>query len=116
MHITRLAKSLTVVDDLAPILGISTQDFKKYHMSFHDFEKEKNHVICSAPNTCYTIGITEPGVIAYLDDYWIKEGRKDLNDTIYNVAKWLMPIISIGISFIALWFSTHGGISKQVTR
>jgi len=105
LHKTELTKSITSVEEISTYLNITPIEFKKYHMSFHSFAKDLDHVQCFATHNKYTIGITEAGIIAYLDDYWIKEGQKELNDKVYNVTKWALPIVTFLISLAALILS-----------
>ena len=47
----------------------------------------------------------ENGFPAYAERKYIKEGRKEFNDTIFNITKWLAPSLSLVISIIALSLS-----------
>ncbi len=106
IHKTDLNESKSVVEDIAGVLKISPRELKKWHMSFHDFPEKNGHVLCFSENGCYMMGNTESGIIAYLDDFWLREGRKDLNDKIYNVSKWVFPILTFIISVLAILVST----------
>ena len=65
LHKTNLNKSKMKVSEIAEKLEISESDFKKLHFAFHSFEDD--HVQCFGDSGFYEIGITEAGIIAYLD-------------------------------------------------
>jgi hypothetical protein len=99
-HKMDLSESTTTMRQLATALKINHQDVRKWHMSLHVPEDE--HVECDCESKEFVMSITEAGMIAYLDDYWLREGEKDLNDRIYNVSRWALPLAALLISILAL--------------
>jgi len=103
-----LEKSKSSFKEMADIFSIDPKLLREYHQAFHGFDgKEHHHVKCFNEGGEYIIGINEPGIRAYLDDYWINEGEKDLNERIYNKTKWSIPLIALVITAISLGYSIY---------
>jgi len=47
------------------------------------------------------------GEYAYRDSYYLMENRKDFNETIDSYTKWIIPLFSLIISILAIYFSTN---------
>ena len=103
LHNTNLSKSKTDLKIISESLKLPADEIRKYHMAFHSFEKD--HVQCTSMNNTSIIEITEAGVIALFDEFWIKEGKKDLHDSIYNITRWILPVFSFLLSLIAIIIS-----------
>ncbi len=107
LHRTDLKRSKSSFKEMADFLKIDARLLKEYHQSFHGFDDKEDHVKCFEEGGEYIIGIDEPGIRAYLDDYWINEGEKDLNERIYNKTKWVIPIIALIITAASLMYSIY---------
>ena len=107
LHEVDLKKSKSSFKEMADFLSIEPKLLREYHQSFHGFDDKEDHVKCFNERGEYVIGIDEPGIRAYLDDYWINEGEKDLNERIYNKTKWVVPLIALVITAISLGYSVY---------
>lgn len=107
LHEVDLKKSKSSFKEMADFLSIDPKLLREYHQSFHGFDDKEDHVKCFNERGEYIIGIDEPGIRAYLDDYWINEGEKDLNERIYNKTKWVVPLIALVITAISLGYSVY---------
>lgn len=105
LHRVDLKKSKSSFKEMADSLNIEPILLREYHQAFHGFEEKEDHVKCFVENGEYVIGIDEPGIRAYLDDFWISEGEKDLNERIYNKTKWIVPVFALIITIISLSIS-----------
>lgn len=105
LHHTDLRKSWSNFNDIATHLKIDAKTLKEYHEGFHFVDKE--HVACKSSNGHFLIGIEEAGVAAYLDDYWLREGEKELNERIYDKVKWMIPIAALLITAFSLAFTVY---------
>jgi hypothetical protein len=107
-----ITKSRTRFREVAEALKIDPFLLKEYHHALH-INSIDQHVKCEGGEE-YWIRLTEAGVFAYTDDYWLREGEKERNERIYDKIKWKLPIISLILSIIAtvvsvvsIWFRTQ---------
>lgn len=105
LHEVDLKKSKSSFKEMADFLSIDPKLLREYHQAFHGFDDKEDHVKCFNERGEYVIGIDEPGIRAYLDDYWINEGEKDLNERIYNKTKWIVPVFALIITIVSLSIS-----------
>ena len=113
LHQTRLNKTWTSLSDIAAELEIDPKVLKRYHEGFHSFGKGNDHVRCEDRNGVFMIGLEERGLAAYLDDYWLREGQKELNERIYDITKWLLPVIAILITAGSLGFTVYTTVQNK---
>jgi len=107
LHSTDLKKSKSSFKEMADFLKIDARLLREFHQAFHGFKDDEDHVKCFNENNEYIIGIQEPGIRAYLDDYWMNEGEKDLNERIYNKTKWIIPVFALLITAASLMYSIN---------
>ena len=96
LHRTNLKASWTNFNEIASHLKINAALLKEYHQAFHSFEKD--YVACKSSNGWFLIAIQEAGVAAYLDEYFLREGEKEVNERIYDKVKWIVPIVALYFS------------------
>jgi hypothetical protein len=97
-----LTKSRTNFIDLAQALKIDVKTLAEDHYGLHQLDE--GHVCCSGGKH-FEMSIDESGIFAYTDRYWLREGRKEMNERIYDYTKWSLPILSLVISILALYIS-----------
>ena len=90
-----LAKSKCLFKDMAADLKIDALLLREHHHGFHALQYD--HVKCEGGKEFY-IRLTEAGAFAYTDEYWLREGKKELNERIYDRTKWIVPILSLIIA------------------
>ncbi len=105
LHNINLLKSKSSFVEMANNLKLDAMYLRECHQGFHTFEKD--HVACFNEGDNFIIGITEPGINAYLDNYWIREGHKELNERIYEKTKWSVPLIALIITVLSLLYSVN---------
>jgi hypothetical protein len=47
------------------------------------------------------------GYAAAIDEFWLREGEKELNEKIYDKAKWFVPLVAVIITAASLIFSVY---------
>ncbi len=114
LHKTDLMKSKSSFKEMADVLKIDARLLREYHQAFHGFKDDEDHVKCFNEKNEFFIGIQEPGIRAFLDDYWISEGEKDLNERIYNKTKWIVPVFALIVTVFSLWYSTKTVKQTQI--
>ena len=114
LHNIDLNKSKSSFEEIAKYLNVDVIYLRECHQGLHTFDKD--HVGCSNVNDTFFIGITDAGMSAYLDNYWLREGQKELNERIYDKTKWVVHLLALLITFISLLYSvsTIRDINKQV--
>jgi hypothetical protein len=102
-----ILKSTSNFEDIAAALNIDVHELREQHYGFHSVEE--NHVKCSGGKH-FLMTLEQAGIFAYTDEYWLREGRKEMNERIYDYTKWSLPVLSLIISLFALYISLS---SKQ---
>jgi hypothetical protein len=93
------------IDDLLKELNMPYQEFQNCHLAMH-FAKE-NQLKCTVNDNGLVVGLEEAGVAAFVDDYWLREGNKDLNERIYDKTKWLIPLLALLITATSLTYAAY---------
>ena len=116
LHHIQLEKSKSSFVEMANILKVDAMYLRECHQGFHNFDKD--HVQCFNEGDNFIIGITEQGIFAYLDNYWLREGQKELNERIYDKTKWVVPLLALLVTFISLLYSASivRNINKEVQQ
>jgi hypothetical protein len=104
-HQMDLNKTEMEFKQLALQLKIDELKLLEYHEGLHGFPKDEQHVICKHLNGICRIYLDEPGIRAYLDEYWLRAGRLEVNERIYDRTKWLVPIIALLVTIGTIIFS-----------
>lgn len=84
-------------------IGVPFEKAYKYHHAFHI--KDEEHVKCSTHKGIQHIGILENGIAAAIDEYWLREGQKELNERIYDKTKWIVPVIALIVTIGSILYS-----------
>ncbi len=105
-HKIDLDKSNVSYEDVCSGLGVTEDEFYKAHVAMH--YAEHNQLLCTTKEREAYVGLLEPGLAAYMDEYWLKQGRKELNERLYDKTKWIIP-------FLAL-IATVGSIVYSATK
>lgn len=95
--------SHTSLHDLAQKLKISFQEAFDYHHALH----QHNHINSTMHGGKYYIALEKDGYAAAIDEFWLREGERELNEKIYDKAKWLVPLSALIITSASLIFSIH---------
>jgi hypothetical protein len=75
----------------------------KYHHALH--VKGEEHVLCTVKDGIPYIGLLENGVAAAIDEYWLREGQKELNERVYDKTKWIVPVIALIVTVASVLYS-----------
>lgn len=73
---------------------------------FHELLKQNDEIDCCEQDELHQMYIKEQGRYSYLDEKYIKEGRKLYWDKIYDPLKVILPIITICISAYAIYINS----------
>ena len=103
LHKVELEKSKSSFVEMANHLKLDAMYLRECHQGFHTFDNDQ--VKCFNEGDNFIIGITDSGINAYLDKYWLREGQKELNERIYDKTKWVIPLVALVITFISLLYS-----------
>jgi hypothetical protein len=95
----------TPFQEVVDAIGVPFKKAYKYHHALHI--KDEEHVLCSTHDKIQYIGIKEDGIAAAIDEYWLREGQKELNERIYDKTKWVVPILALIITAISLSYSAY---------
>lgn len=101
LHFFNLTDSSTSVEELAQILNTTVDNILTAH---HGLTK---HIDCVCKNGKHLISINADGIDAYIDNYWLREGQKDLNERIYDRTKWTVPLIALVVTVISILFAIY---------
>lgn len=103
LHRIELEKSKSSFVEMANHLKLDAMYLRECHQGFHTFDND--HVKCFNDGDNFIIGITDAGINAYLDNYWIREGHKELNERIFEKTKWAVPLLALVITILSLLYS-----------
>ena len=95
--------SHTSLHDLAQRLKISFREVLEYHHALHQL----NHINSTIHGGKYYIVLEKNGYAAAIDEFWLREGEKELNEKIYDKAKWFVPLVAVIITAASLIFSVY---------
>lgn len=101
MHFFNLPDSATSVEQLAVELNTTVEEILTAH---HGLTK---HIDCNCASGKHIITLNTDGIDAFIDDYWIREGQKDLNDKFYDRIKWIAPIAALIVTITALGYNAY---------
>lgn len=87
--------------DIAQQTNIPYEKIDIYHELLHE-EGEINCEFCE-PHVSHEMLITSKGRQSYIDSKYLKEGKKQFWDSIYDPLKIILPIISLLIASLALY-------------
>ena len=90
--------------------GISIHDVDIFHELLHE-EGEIN--CCFDSKALHEMLITSKGRQSYIDKKFIKQGRKEFWDNIYDPMKIILPIISIVIAAVAIYLNSSNSSKMQ---
>ena len=94
--------SHTSMAELAKTLKLSFSEVYEYHHAM----MQLNQVKCTPLGGKYYLELEENGYAALVDEYWIRQGERELNEKIYDKVKWLVPVIALVVTAGSLIFST----------
>ena len=101
VHFFNLTYSATSVEELATTLNLTVEEILTAH---HGLTK---HINCNCASGHHIISISADGIDAYIDNFWLREGQKDLNERIYDRTKWTIPVIALIVTIGSLVYSTY---------
>ena len=101
IHSFNLHDSATSVEQLATELNTTVEEILKAH---HGLTK---HIECDCLSGKHIITLNDDGIDAFIDEYWIREGQKDLNDKFYDRIKWIAPIAALIVTITALGYNAY---------
>jgi hypothetical protein len=104
--------SHTSLHDLAQKLKISNKETYDYHHAL----LQRNHIKSAFLGGKRYIALEENGYAAAIDEFWLREGQRELNEKIYDKAKWMVPLLALVITAASLAFSAYTGqqTKKQI--
>ena len=95
--------SHTSLHDLAQKLKISHNQVFEYHFALN----QHNHIKSVILGGKHYMVLEENGYSAAIDEFWLREGQPDLNEKIYDKAKWFTPLLALVITAASLIFSVY---------
>jgi len=105
LHKVELPKSKSSFVEMANHLKVDAIYLRECHQGFHTFDND--HVQCFNEGDNFIIGITDAGINAFLDNYWLREGQKELNERIYDKTKWTVPLFALLVTLLSLLYSAY---------
>lgn len=102
--------------DISTQTNVPIDKINIYHELLHE-EEEINCTFCE-PHDSHEMLITSKGRQSYIDSKYLKEGKKQFWDSIYDPLKIILPIFSVGIAALALYqnSSSSNKIEKVETQ
>jgi hypothetical protein len=100
-HFFNLSDSATSVEELASKLNTTIEELLTAH---HGLTK---HINCNCSSGKHIIILNADGIDAFIDDYWLREGQKDLNDKFYDRIKWIAPIVALLVTVASLCYTAY---------
>lgn len=100
-HFFNLLESATSVEQLATELDETVEEILTAH---HGLTK---HITCNCSSGKHIITLNADGIDAYIDEYWLREGQKDLNDKFYDRIKWIVPVAVLLVTSISLGYNAY---------
>jgi hypothetical protein len=73
---------------------------------YHELLKQNDEIDCCEQDGLHQMYIKEQGRYSYLDEKYLKEGRKLYWDKIYDPLKVILPLITICISVFAIYINS----------
>ena len=101
--------SHTSLYDLAQKLKIPFGEAYDYHFAL----TQHNHLKSLILGGKHYVALQENGYAAVIDEFWLREGQRELNEKIYDKAHWVAPVLALLISVASLIFSAY---SSQQTK
>jgi hypothetical protein len=95
--------SHTSLYDLAQKLKISYEEAYEYHFALNQRQHTKTTVLGGK----HYVALEENGYAAAIDEFWLSEGQRVLNEKIYDKAKWIVPLLALAITAASLIFSAY---------
>ena len=114
--IINLNDTNTPFQEVIDVIGVPFEKAYKYHHALHI--KDEEHVLCSTHNGIQYIGIMENGIAAAIDEYWLREGQKELNERIYDKTKWIVPVVALIVTIGSILYSAIKvqGVQEKVNK
>jgi hypothetical protein len=103
-----LSTSWSSLIELSEKTGYKYQKILDYHHAIPD-----KHAICVHKENVHGMMLQRDGFEIAIDEYWLREGQKELNERIYDKTKWLIPVIALIITVGSLYYSISSVIDTQ---
>lgn len=113
-HVPNLQETLTPLKDVSNATGIDYDLIIKYHHGIPD-----DQAMCHNPeNGDHMIYLKRNGIDAAIEEYWLREGQKELNERIYDKTKWVVPVFALIATIGSLLYtvSTVKDTSQKVVK
>lgn len=95
--------SHTSLYDLAQKLKITYAEAYDYHFAL----SQHNHIKSVVLGGKHYVALQESGYAAAIDEFWLREGQRELNEKVYNKTHWMVPVLALVISVASLLFSVY---------
>ena len=95
--------SHTSLNDLAKKLKVPFQEVYNYHHAM----KQLNQVQYIQLGGKHYLRLEEDGHTAMIEEYWLREGERELNERIYDKTKWLVPVIVLILTIGSIIYSAN---------
>ncbi len=99
----QLPKLRTSNVEIAKLTGIPIHDIDTYHELLHE---EGEVDCCFDQKGLHEMLITSKGRQSFIDKKFLKEGRKEFWDGLYDPLKIILPVISILVAAVALYLNS----------
>ena len=95
--------SHTSLYDLAQKLKTSFGEIYDYHHALC----QHSHIKTILLGGKHYVVLDEKGYAAVIDEFWLREGERELNEKIYDKTKWMVPLLALLITAASLIFSIY---------
>jgi len=102
-HVPNLRATLSTLEEIAKGIGCTIEEVIKYHHGIPDSQAK-----CGFEgNNTHMMYLNRSGIDAVIDEYWLREGQKEINEKIYDKTKWSIPVISVLVTFASLAYTIY---------
>jgi hypothetical protein len=99
-HVIGLRFTLSTLNEISEKLKIPIEEITLFHHAF------KEEATCTQKNGMHSMELTEKGIDYVVDEYWLREGEKELNERIYDKTKWSIPVLALILTVVSLIITT----------